>query len=107
RLNRADPSILARFLYSRELQLRSSRLLVHKLITANYHHINCGGEWRFNFDTVLIAKLLSAGNISDFHRAVARKFPDRLILSPRHSPFADDAGIPARSQQKDHRCESD
>ena len=93
-----------RFCYSCKLQLGTARLLEHELVGGNFHLIYCRREWRFNFDPVLIAELVSAEDLSNKDRAVTRKFPDRLIFSPRHSPFADDAGIPARGHNKKQNC---
>ena len=73
------PSAL-RLSYSRELQLGTARLLENELVAGNFHLINCRSEWRFDFDPVLIAELVSAANLSDKHRPVTRKFPDRLVF---------------------------
>src|SRR6516165_3874387 len=92
---RADLPSLLPFFYFRKFHFRTTRLLEHELVARKFHLIHSGGERRFNFDTVLIAKFVFAGNISDLHRAVARKFPDCLIVRPGHSPFTDNAGVPA------------
>jgi len=95
---------LLRFSYSCELELGTTRLLEHKLVARKCHQVNRRREWRLDFDSVLIAELVSAANFSDEHGAVAQKFPNCLIFSSRHPPFADDAGISAADHDKKQNC---
>jgi len=90
------PSAL-RLSYSRELQLGTARLMENELVAGNFHLINRRREWCFNFDPVLIAELVSAADLSNKRRPVTGEFPDRLVFSSRHPPFANDGGIPAAS----------
>src|SRR5262249_33920786 len=93
-----------RLSYSRELELQTPRLLEHELVARKFHQVNCRRERSLDFHSVLIAELIPAANFSDEHGAVTRKFPDYLIFSSRHPPFADDAGIPAAGQNKKQNC---
>ena len=89
------PLSVLRFFYPGELEFGSAGLLKCHVIAGDIQLINRCGEWRFNFDPVLVAEFISAANISNEHRTVIQKFPNRLIFSSRHSPFANDAGMSA------------
>jgi hypothetical protein len=93
-------SLALPFSYPCEFELGTARLLEHELITGEFHQVNGRREWRLNFDSILIAKFIPAANFSDEHRAIAQKFPNCLIFTSRHSPFADDGGIPAAGQNE-------
>ena len=88
----------------RKFQLGTAGFLEHELVGGNFRLINCCGEWRLNFNPVLIAEFVSAVDISDEHRPITRKFPYYLIFSSRHPPFADNAGIPTRGHNKKKKC---
>ena len=68
----------------------------------NCHLINRCRERRLDLDPVLIAEFISAAHFPHQHGAVTRKFPHGLIFSSRHLPFADDAGLSAAGQDKQH-----
>jgi hypothetical protein len=90
------------FGYPGKLELWATGLLQDHLVAGNFQLINCSGERRLNFDSVLIAELVSAMHVSDEHNAIARKFPNRRIRTG-HAPFANDVAISAtgyRDQQK-------
>jgi len=63
----------------RKLEFRTAGLLQDHPIARNFQLINCRSERRFNFDAVLITELISAANITNQHRAIFRKFPNRSI----------------------------
>jgi hypothetical protein len=83
-----------------ELELGTAQVLEHELVARKFHQVDCRRERRLDFDSVLTTELISAANFSDEDGAVTRKFPNRLIFSSRHPPFADDAGIPAAGHNK-------
>jgi len=89
-----------RLSYPCELELGTAQVLKHESVARKFHQVNCRRERRLDFDSVLITDLISAADFSDEDGAVTRKFPNRLIFSPRHPPFADDAGIPAAGHNK-------
>src|SRR5438876_4299834 len=86
-----------RLSYPCELELGTAQLLEHELVARKFHQVNRRRERRLDFDSALITELISAADFSDEHGAVTREFPNCLIFSSRHPPFADDAGIPASS----------
>ena len=90
--------------YPCELELGTAQLLEHELIVRKRDQVNCRRERRLDFESLVITKLISAANFSDEHGAVTRKFPNCLIFSSRHPPFADDAGIPAAGHNKKQNC---
>src|SRR5512132_1770906 len=89
-----------RLSYSCELKLGTVQLLEHELVARKCHQVNCCCERRLDFDSALIAELISAADFSDEHGAVTREFPNCLTFGSRHPPFADDAGIPAADHNK-------
>ena len=89
-----------------KLELGTARLLENELIARQGYQVNCRCERRLDFDSALIAKFISAANFSDEHGAITRKFPNCLIFSSRHPPFADDAGIPAAGHNEKQTCRS-
>lgn len=84
----------------RKLQLGAARLLKHELVGGKFHQIYCRSERGFDFDSVLVAELISAADLSDEDASITKKFPNCLVFSTRHSPFANDAGVAATGQQK-------
>ena len=68
-----------RFLYSCKLKLGTAELLQCHLVSGNFQLINCRREWRFDFDSVLIAEFVSAAHIPDQDAAVGRKLPQDCI----------------------------
>ncbi len=64
-----------------ELKLGTAQLLEHQLVVRKCHQVNCRRERRLDFDSALIAELISTANFSDEHGAVTRKFPNCLIFS--------------------------
>lgn len=95
-----------RLSYSCELELGTAQFLEHELVVRKRDQVNYRREWRLDFNSVLIAELISATNFSDEHGAVSRKLPNCLIFSSRHSPLADDAGILAAGHNKKQNCRS-
>ena len=92
--------------YPCELKFGTGQFLEYELVVREFHQVNGRRERRLDFDSALIAELISAANFSDEHGAVTRKFPNCLIFSSRHPPFADDARIPAAGQNKNQNCRS-
>src|SRR5436190_21023808 len=90
--------------YPCELELRTAQFLEHELVARKFHQVNRRRERRLDFDSALITELISATDFSDEHGAVIREFPNCLIFSSRHPPFADDAGIPAAGHNKKQNC---
>jgi hypothetical protein len=68
-----------RLAYSGELQLGAARLLQQEIVIGDFHLINCGGERRFNFDSILIAEPVPAAYVPDKENAITPKFPNRCI----------------------------
>lgn len=87
-----------------KLQLGAARLLKDEVVAGNFYEVHGSRERRLNFDPILIAELVSAADFSDDDRAVIRKFPDCLIFSPRHPPFANDAGLLAAGYSEEYNC---
>jgi hypothetical protein len=90
-----------RFACPGKLELWATGLLQDHLVAGNFQLINCSGERRLNFDSILVAELVPAMHVSDEHNAIARKFPNGRIRTG-HAPFANDAAISAagyRDQQ--------
>ena len=89
-----------------ELELGTAQVLEHELVVRKFHQINRCRERRLDFESVLIAELISAADFSDEYGAVTREFPNCLIFGSRHPPFADDAGIVAAGHNKKQNCRS-
>jgi hypothetical protein len=89
-----------RLSYPCELELGTAQLLEHELVARKFYQVNCRRERRLDFDSLLISELISAADFSDEHGTVTREFPNCLIFSSRHPPFADDTGIPAAGHNK-------
>src|SRR5262245_61584898 len=58
---------LLRFSYSCELELGTARLLEHKLVARKCHQVNCRRERSLDFDSTLVAELISAADLSDLY----------------------------------------
>ena len=104
RRSAASLPLALRFPYPCELELGTAQLLEHELVVRKRHQINGRRERRLDFDSALITELISATDFSDQDGAVTRKFPNCLIFSSRHPPFADDAGLPAAEHNKKQDC---
>ena len=98
------PELRSRFFYPREFELGTAKVLKHELVVRKCQQVNRGCERRLDFESVLIAELVSAADFSHEHGAVTRKFPNCLIFSSRHPPFAHDAGIAAAGHNKKQNC---
>jgi hypothetical protein len=103
---RGDPTNRASLSHPGELKLGTAWLLEHQLVARKCHYVNGRRERRFYFDSILIAEFVAATNFSDADGTITGKFPNCLIFSPRHPPFADNAGIPTANHNDKQNCRS-
>ena len=64
------PELWSRFPNPCEFELGTAQVLEHELVVRKVHQVNCCRERRLDFESVLIAELISAANFSDEHGAV-------------------------------------
>jgi len=62
---------LRRLSYLCELKFGTGQFLEYELVVRKFHHVNGCRERRLDFDSALIAELISAVDFSDEHSAVA------------------------------------
>ena len=95
-----------RFSHPGKLQLGTARLLKHELVAGDFHQINRGSERRFDFNSALIAELISSADVADEDRAVFGKFPNGFARTARHMPFTDNGRIPAADHRRHQNCKA-
>src|SRR5437763_16609518 len=78
-----------------KLELRTAQLLKHELIVRKRDQVNCRRERRLDFDSTLIAELISAVDFSAEDGTVTSYFSHCLIFTSSQSQFTVDADVPA------------